>query len=280
MQIISNFTDYYDQMLQYGVDKSITFNRINSNGFKPTKPQEWQLNLLKSEELSEAGKKTLRLKLPEYNNQSHENDAFIIDAYRRNEFKVNAHQPFMVEEVQAVINGKVFTAYMLMEYSSVQNPHEHYMGGSYRIAKKNASMEDLYNNIKENRQYFSYSYLYRDGIKDIFTSDSYEQYCSKKYKEYRYGDVVDATEQQLLKVHQELDTPVFFLYSGKVLKNLPLSYFGMFNVFDSNMEKTHQEIAYCIGNVLQNKNEPPASISNNDKIVQHGFDKKISFRHR
>lgn len=47
-----------------------------------------------------------------------------------------------------------------------------------------------------------------------------------------------------------------------------------------SIEKLSQEISYCIGNVILNKNAPPIEVENNIKILGHGFDLKESFRHR
>ncbi len=286
MKIISNFTDYYDQMLQYGVDKHITFSRINSNNFKATNPNDWQMNFIQSEKNSPRVQKILEMHIPNSNGELSENDRNILSAYNSNSFKLmGSVRPFEVEEVQAVINGKVFTSYMLLESVELRNPGSSAFGVPYRIFKKNASMRELFDHIKENKQYFNFNLSYNQGVKDILDCNSYDEYAEKKYKSSNFTfksrfQAAIATEKDLMEIHKEIGSPIYFLRGSRLYKDIPLSYFGLFNVFDGNMEKTYQEIAYCLANVISNKNEPPVAISDTDKIQQHGFDKKKSFRHR
>lgn len=281
MQIISNFTDYYDSMLQYGMDKTLTFNRINKTHFKPTKNQEWQLADSAQENLSDNLKKPINAYFKPTEANYSENDEYILEAYRRNKFKVgNIWQAFKVEIIHAVINAKVFTSYMLLENVDVKAPGTSSIQQRYKIIKRNASAKDLFDNIKANSKYFDFKQTYNDGILAIDKYDTYDEFSQHKYNGYLYNTFSNATENDLLKIHKELSTPVFFIHDGKVYKDLPLSYFGLVNIFDNNLEKTYQEIAYCLANVVQNKNEPPVEISNLDKVQQHGFDKKVSFRHR
>jgi len=286
MKIISNFTDYYDQMLQYGVDKHITFTRINSNNFKSTNPNDWQMNFLTSEKNSPLTEKILAKHIPDQRENLSENDRNILSAYSTNIIRlIGGTRPFDLETVQAVINGKVFASYMLLESVDFHNPGASAFSAPYRIIKKNASIKELFDHIKENKEHFNFNATYNQGVKDILDCNSYEEYCTKKYKssnftfKSRFQNPV-ATEEELLAIHKEIGSPIFFLRGSRMYKDMPLSYFGLFDVFDGNMEKTYQEIAYCLANVISNKNEPPIAISDPDKIQQHGFDKKKSFRHR
>jgi hypothetical protein len=45
-------------------------------------------------------------------------------------------------------------------------------------------------------------------------------------------------------------------------------------------EQLYQELAMFISNVLAPFEDPPSPMSNIEKVVSHGFDKKTSFRHR
>ncbi len=47
-------------------------------------------------------------------------------------------------------------------------------------------------------------------------------------------------------------------------------------------EQTYQDISYYMANVLRENPDvvPPVKIADKDRIVQHGFDLKQSFRHR
>lgn len=281
MQIISNFTDYYDSMLQYGMDKSLTFNRINKHHFKPTKSQDWQLSDSSQENIPDNLKKHVSATFKPTESNYSENDQYILEAYRKNKLKLIAvWQAYKVEVVQAVINSNVFTSYMLLENVDIKTPGASSFQQRYKVIKRNASAKDLFEHIKANSKYFDFKQTYNDGISAIDKCDTYEEFSKNKYNGYLYNTFSDAKEDDLLKIHKELSTPVFFVHDGKVYKDLPLSYFGLVDVFDSNMEKTYQEIAYCLANVVQNKNEPPVEISNLDKVQQHGFDKKVSFRHR
>lgn len=283
MQIISNFTDYYDSMLQYGMDKSLTFNRINKHQFKPNKTQEWQLKDSNQEQLPDNLKKYVRALFKPTESTYSDTDQYLFQAYRRNKIQPGSvFQAFQVDLVQAVINGKVFTSYMLFENVDVKTPGASSFESRYKIIKRNATAKELFDNIKKNSQYFDLKNSYNDGVLAISQCDTYEQFAKNKYKGSLFYEFESSeeNEQNFLKIHKELSTPVFFIHSGKVYKDLPLSYFGLVNVFEGNMEKTYQEIAYCLANIVQNKNEPPVEISNLDKVQQYGFDKKISFRHR
>ncbi len=45
-------------------------------------------------------------------------------------------------------------------------------------------------------------------------------------------------------------------------------------------EQLYQELAMFVGNVLKPVEQPPSNMQDIEKVVSHGFDKKISFRHR
>lgn len=89
-------------------------------------------------------------------------------------------------------------------------------------------------------------------------------------------------------ISKEIGCPVFFYYQSHsnvkdvytfdVVGELPcLADIGMPSIYPA--EQCFQDISFYISNVLT-KREEPASISDMDKLKQHGFDSKSSFRHR
>jgi hypothetical protein len=76
--------------------------------------------------------------------------------------------------------------------------------------------------------------------------------------------------------------PVFVLQgnrspciSGRTPK---LSALGLAAYIDP--QQLYQELAMFVGNVLNPVEQPPSSMKDIEKVASHGFDKKISFRHR
>jgi hypothetical protein len=45
-------------------------------------------------------------------------------------------------------------------------------------------------------------------------------------------------------------------------------------------QQLYQELAMFVGNVLKPVEQPPSNMQDIEKVVSHGFDKKVSFRHR
>lgn len=69
--------------------------------------------------------------------------------------------------------------------------------------------------------------------------------------------------------------------SISIESNIPiLGEYGFAALFPST--KLFQDLTYFIGNTMHSNPDraPPVEVSNDDRLVQHGFDKKTSFRHR
>ena len=85
----------------------------------------------------------------------------------------------------------------------------------------------------------------------------------------------------LIRAHQDLKQPAFIILgSKKASGRLPrLGELGFPALFSA--EQAYQNISYFVGNYLRDSVDlnPPAAVSDRDRIVQHGFDLKRSFRH-
>jgi hypothetical protein len=57
-----------------------------------------------------------------------------------------------------------------------------------------------------------------------------------------------------------------------------LSSLGMPGYLDP--KQLYQELAMFVGNVLNPVEQPPSNMKDIEKVASHGFDKKVSFRHR
>lgn len=98
--------------------------------------------------------------------------------------------------------------------------------------------------------------------------------------------------KETLKLSRKIGAPVFMIDRAEVsrtgkgydywiesavptLKNL-----GIASIISP--EQIYQDIAYYIGNVMKDSPDmaPPTVLTDKEKIVQHGFDLKKSFRHR
>ena len=121
-------------------------------------------------------------------------------------------------------------------------------------------------------------------------------------KSYVDEDVSTYTFDQAYPVHvgavelcKELQQPVLFAYGQydyspyynrykwAIHRRIPvLSHMGFPNLYEP--EKLYQDLSYFVGNLMhespdvQPAGRPPQT--NAEKIESHGFDKKISFRHR
>lgn len=286
MKISSNFNDYYDIMQQYGKDDKLIFMRINNHGVNFDSNQ-WKLDGLENE----LKNKALNEKLKNGNFNSFFGEQKIMNdlIWKINgSQKSNINPKYKIAEVIAVVNGIPFNSYMLLEWMTTENKNsenlqEYAKYNGYKIKVRNISSEECFKFIKDHINEFNDSYV----IKSIKTTKNFEEYKdildNKKYFNYfnfKYGSQNDITKEMLLKIHEELKAPIYFIVDNKILSNIPLNYLGMTNLFEGNVEQLYQEISYCLGNLILNKNEPPTEISNEMKIQQYGFDKKISFRKR
>lgn len=97
----------------------------------------------------------------------------------------------------------------------------------------------------------------------------------------------------LIELSRQLKAPVFMIsdtrsyygrqqsFHAQIEYNIPvLKDYGIPSIIPA--EQMYQDISYFIGNVMHESPDtaPPVTISDKDRIVQHGFDLKKSFRHR
>jgi hypothetical protein len=84
----------------------------------------------------------------------------------------------------------------------------------------------------------------------------------------------------LLKVSRELQQPAFIIRGRELIEGkLPrLGELGFAALFSA--EQMYQNLSYFVGNYLRESADlkPPVTISDRDRILQHGFDLKKSFR--
>jgi hypothetical protein len=76
--------------------------------------------------------------------------------------------------------------------------------------------------------------------------------------------------------------PVFVIHGNRMPRisgrTPKLSALGLTAYIDP--EQLYQELAMFVGNVLNPVEQPPSNMKDIEKVASHGFDKKISFRHR
>lgn len=276
MKIISNFKDYYDSMQQYGKDDSIVFPRINKNNtIVRLDSPDWTVNQLDNEIKDETLNKKIQNAsfahlFPKSATQK------LISSYFSSMETSYTRAPYaFLKSIYTVVNGNVFKSQIILA-----RPDD---GFQYKIIKRNPTDEDCFEFIMQHKHFIN-----QWKVKDLKHIHSFEDFVAQAQNTHldkysfsfnsRHGTGV-LSKEELLTIHQEVNNPIYFIIDNKVAINLPLTYFGINKLFD-NTEILYQEISYCLGNVINNKNEPPAQISNDMKIQQHGFDNKISFRKR
>lgn len=131
-----------------------------------------------------------------------------------------------------------------------------------------------------------------DHVKQVEKENKlYHYYGSEKLVADDFMNITEFTSK-LIEIHKKLGTPIFAFDGdgfGDVLSTsngvkkykVPLltdygfaSYYPSYQIF--------QDLCHFIGNELRDApdTQPPVEISDPCKIEGHGFDKKISFRHR
>ena len=273
MKIISNFKDYYDSMQQYGKDETIVFPRISQHKLN-LDTQDWTIKQLPNELKDEFLNKKL-----ETSSMQSLFDISPVHKQFSNYFKsmdsYYARAPrAILQPIYTVINGQAFRNFLILEREETSF--------SYKIVKRNPTDQDIFKYLQEHKDFInSYS------LKKFQEFDNLEEFAeyskSSKNKSYSYlkshNQKPSLSKDDLLKIHEDVKSPIYYIIDGNVITNIPLVYFGLTNLFE-NTEMLYQEISYCLANVINNKNEPPEQISNDMKIQQHGFDNKLSFRHR
>ncbi len=262
MKIISNFSDYYDSIQQWGIDKNVVYKRIHEGGLKFSNPKRW-------EEL--------------FNSQIDDSIVRLIDSVSA----IDISEPgvaklstilyyasipgIQLKTVYAVINGKIYQNFILVETSGSSRQGE--------IVDKHPTPDVIFELMQQQKlstnNYWANKIQRAKNVVELIgciDPPTVESWLSKKQSKL--------TQEQVWEFHRQLDTPVFFKVAGTGIKHASLAYYGFNRLFDGSIETMAQEISYCIGNIINNKNEPPVAISNDLKIDQHGFDRKRSFRHR
>lgn len=99
-------------------------------------------------------------------------------------------------------------------------------------------------------------------------------------------DYVGVFSDSLVELSRKVRAPVFTFRCNRsnnamVDGNIPiLGDLGMAKLISP--EQLYQELSYFIGNVMKESPDmmPPTKMTDKEKITQHGFDNRISFRHR
>lgn len=103
----------------------------------------------------------------------------------------------------------------------------------------------------------------------------------RQFEEMRHGLMFPKEQPHLITLSRELQRPVFQMAgSYTALNAVPnLGELGFASAIPA--EQMYQEIAYFVGNLLRESPDlsPPAAVSDADRLRQHGFDPKRSFRH-
>jgi len=277
MKIISNFTDYYDKLLGLGIDDKIVFNRIsaintNINTYNVSefeqafnKPASELVTNMRAEIQGTGDTKIKRFLY-------YEMGAF------RNAPNLIGENEYELHRIYAIINSQVFTTYMLTKKNGTKNI----------IIKKNITDAQAIEFMLNHSVRTKYSRLQGSKTAEqlIQTIENHHK-TNIKLLSFK-SKKITCNNKILTDLHKTLDAPIYFILEDKwhthnkykyaVIKNIPLHYFGLTNVFNNNVELLYQEISYCIGNIIQNKNEPPIKISDKIKLEQAGFDNITSFR--
>jgi hypothetical protein len=127
-------------------------------------------------------------------------------------------------------------------------------------------------------------------------------YLEKRRRERSYYDAIIMKRQnnpewfvnshapELVKLSRLIDAPVFVISNSqfntpegciRIESEIPiLKDYGIPQIFTP--QQLYQDISYFVGNTINESPDlaPPTSMGNSEKIVQHGFDLKQSFRHR
>lgn len=99
----------------------------------------------------------------------------------------------------------------------------------------------------------------------------------KEWKKYQVEQGVFA--ERFVMLSKELNAPVFVVDSVYVYGRTPkLGELGFVAYYSA--EQLYQELAMFVGNTLQPVADPASPMTDIEKVVSHGFDKKKSFRHR
>ncbi len=121
------------------------------------------------------------------------------------------------------------------------------------------------------------------------TDDFSDEFNSKLNKNYffngSYTQHIGKSSPLVLELHKQVSAPVFCfvtVWNGCYIDDIipKLDVLGIPSVYPA--EQIYQDISYFIGNTLTPSPDTvvPNISSDKEKILQHGFDLKQSFRHR
>lgn len=150
-----------------------------------------------------------------------------------------------------VLNGKAYPTVRKSTSSGLQTTYE-----PWKILKANHPFVDFYLNHKSTR----YS--------NLRAKEQVESWLSPK------------ESAQLIEVSRQVKQPTFIMLDrDSVYGELPrLGELGFAALFSP--EQIYQNLSQFVGNYLRDSPDvnPPLTVSNRDRILQHGFDPKKSFR--
>lgn len=261
MKIISNFSDYYDPIQRWGIDNNIVYNRIHVGGLKFSNPKKW----------SEIHETQIDPAILQHINVTNAIDICDTNIVKLRRIIQNAILPTIrLQSVYAVINGVIYRNFILID--SINN----------EILDKHPTADSVFDAVLDSIKTISAKNIWVDRIRQAKNADSLiEQWGRHVYIGGLFSkQQATLSQEQIWEFHRQLDTPVFFKIGNVGIKHASLAYYGFNSLFDRNIEAIAQEIAYCIGNIISDKNEPPVAISDGLKLEQHGFDRRKSFRHR
>lgn len=252
MLITGTMNDYYDTVLKYGVDKSVVYNRITEE--KP---------LLDTE-------------------ANKIND--FISLYTKSRFYNLFNSHYMKSVLVSIGNQKYFG------FISNENVIPFRMKSNINNTKD----ENIF--FIYNRESFEKYSEYYKGLTKLEPIKQLDVEFSSLIKPSSIAEYIDTLEQinseindklDLTSVHIRLNSPVLILYyhyynrysnNYFAIKDAVLRNISFQSILDPY--STHQIIYNYLSGVIGSRENDLIEISDKDKIVSKGFDKKISFRHR
>lgn len=311
MKIISNYSDFYDSALMYGQDDTRVFERYNSMPVraedsmwtKQSNPQveeqlgRWRGNDKKLLEqivgLSESA--TWQALEALY--------AKINDGYERKNQQVESVRLF---KAVAFINSKAHYCYSLVQKQPMTS-HEPFKVKVQWLHKAVSPQEAL--DYMKSYCCNVLNSVESDKIKKMTLQEVYKEMKNSYY--YRrvgndigfecWDDEISKRYAPLLEqLHQDVGSPIVLFSSSSwvdvdrktqlarksdvvagydVNTMVPLRQLGFGKSLRNQVDQIYQDIDFCLHNVIKNKCEPPIALNNEQKVQQHGFDAKTSFRH-
>jgi hypothetical protein len=136
-----------------------------------------------------------------------------------------------------------------------------------------------YKPLKRNTNQFMYGF---DDIFELCSNYGIIKTKKENLKKLHYGttkQLIDCVEKyhnvEILDLFRTIDVPIFYISRWKAIVNPRLKDLEFGKMFNSI--EAFQELYMFLGEKL-NKEKPIIIISDKDKLLQHGFDDKWSFR--